>query len=139
MNRKIYTFTLILLFSCASLFARDNKFSIYNRTILPTSSKIGKIESGKLYSSENYFKQMFKDEYSLNWVERYVKDEYKYSFTKENSKILAELLPVKGPIYTSKITLKPNNRTINLLIEDKTIVKIILEKQSDKIIAMEII
>ncbi len=139
MNRKIYIFTLILLISCASLFARDNKFSIYNRTILPTSSKIGKIESGKLYSSENYFKQMFKDEYSLNWVERYVKDEYKYSFTKENSKILAELLPVKGSIYTSKITLKPNNRTINLLIEDKTIVKIILEKQSDKIIAMEII
>lgn len=139
MNRKIYIFTLILLISCASLFARDNKFSIYNRTILPTSSKIGKIESGKLYSSENYFKQMFKDEYSLNWVERYIKDEYKYSFTKENSKILAELLPVKGSIYTSKITIKPNNRTINLLIEDKTIIKIILEKQSDKIIAMEII
>ena len=139
MNRKIYIFTLILLISCASLFARDNKFSIYNRTILPTSSKIGKIESGKLYSSENYFKQMFKDEYSLNWVEKYIKDEYKYSFTKENSKILAELLPVKGSIYTSKITIKPNNRTINLLIEDKTIIKIILEKQSDKIIAMEII
>jgi hypothetical protein len=139
MNKKIFLFTLILFISIQSFFANDGSLEIYNNTILPRSNKIGLINSFNFGTSERYFKEMFEEEYDVNWVDKYIMDDYKYSFTKENSKLLAQLLPVDGAIYFGNMNYKPNNRTISVLIKNELIVQIIIDKSIDKIISMQFI
>lgn len=138
MNKKLFLFTLIIILSINFCFADDAKISIYERTILPKSSKIGDIESGIPYSLEKYIIEMFQLSYSTNWIEKYVNEEFQYSFTKENSKQLASLLPIEGSIYVSSTYYQPNNKTVNVLLNNNIVVKLILDKQFNKIIAMEI-
>lgn len=137
MNKKIYIFTLILLFSVTCIFSTDQKLNIYNDTILPTSSKIGEVENGKINSLENFTKEIFQQEYSVSWIENNVLDEYKYGFSKENSQILATLLPIKGPIYSTKVSTKANNRALTLLVNHDVIISVIYEKKIDKIISIK--
>ncbi len=139
MNKKIFLFTLILLTCVQSIFSKETSLEIYNSIILPRSNKIGLINSFNYRTGETYFKQMFEEEYNVEWVDRYIMDEYKYSFTKENSKFLAKLLPVEGSIYVGYMNYKPNNRTISVLIDNELIVQIILDNRVDKIISMQFI
>jgi hypothetical protein len=139
MNKKILLFTLILFANIQSFFANDTSLIIYNNTILPISNKIGMINSINSTESEKYFKEMFEEDFNVEWIDKYIMDDYKYSFTKENSKFLAQLLPIEGSIYVGKMNYKPNNRTISVLIENNLIVQIIIDKSIDKIIAMKFI
>jgi len=138
MNKKILLSTLIIIFCVNFIYAQEQKIKIYDVNILPVSSKIGMIQSGEIDSLENYSKKMFTQDYSLDWIERFVIDEYKYGFTKENSKVLASLLPVKGPIYTSKASIKANNRAITLLVNEDIIINLIFDEQLNKIISLSI-
>ncbi|MDC7238451.1 MAG: hypothetical protein PQJ45_11845 [Sphaerochaetaceae bacterium] len=139
MNKKILLFTLILFTNIPAFFANDTSLVIYNNTILPISNKIGMINSINSTESERYFKEMFEEDFNLEWIDKYIMDDYKYSFTKENSKFLAQLLPIKGSIYVGKMNYKPSNRTISVLIENNLIVQIIIDKNIDKIISMKFI
>lgn len=138
MNKKLFLFTLILLFSINICVGDEQKISIYTIPISPKSSKIGFIENGSPYSLEKYIIEMFQSSYSTDWIEKYVNEEFQYSFTKENSKQLASLLPIQGSIYVSQTYYQPNNITINVLINNDIVVKLILDKQFNKIISMEI-
>lgn len=134
MNKKIYSFTLIFIFSLYPIFSTDTTYISYDNYINPINTKIGEIDFGRQESISNLIKNILSDEYSNIWIDNYIKEEYKYMFSKKYSKTFVDLLPITKNFYCSKVKNYENNRSVSVYISDNMIINFIFDKNEDKII-----
>ncbi|MGD1822315.1 MAG: hypothetical protein ACPKM0_06055 [Pleomorphochaeta sp.] len=134
MNKKIYSFTLIFIFSLYPIFSTDTTYISYDNYINPTNTKIGEIDFGRQESISNLIKNILSDEYSNIWIDNYIKEEYKYMFSKKYSKTFVDLLPITKNFYCSKVKNYENNRSVSVYISDNMIINFIFDKNEDEII-----
>jgi len=137
MNKKIYCFTLICLISINFVFTNDIENYNKNKQILPINDYIGQVDFGNKNSLSNFVLEMFRQNYNTDWIESYVKDDYKYVFTKKYSKMFLELLPLNDPIYCSKQKIFKNNRAVSILFEKNKIITLLFDIEENKIINVD--
>lgn len=138
MNKKICCFTLIFLFSLNLLFSNVKELQNYNISVLPSNSLIGEIEFGNENSISNFIYNIFQEEFTKEWIDLYVSEEYKYYFSKKFSKSFLDILPLSQPFYCSKEKTFKNNISISIYTSDKIVLNIILDKTDNKIINISI-
>jgi len=136
MNKKILVFTFIILLSINNMYSNTSEIEIYNETIMPKSSKIGYLQFANQESLLKYTNQIFKEDYSPEWIEKNVQKEFRYGFSKQYSKKLASLLPIKETIYFSFITYQENNISLSIELISGEVIDIIYDKALNQIIAL---
>ncbi len=136
MNKKILVFTFIILLSISNIYSNNAQIEIYNQTIMPKSTKIGYLQFANQDPLLIHTNQIFKEEYSPDWIENNVQKEFRYGFSKKYSKKLALLLPIKETIYFSLITYQENNISLSLELSSKEIIDIIYDKSLNQIISL---
>ncbi len=134
MYKKICLFTLIFISLPNLIFSNEKDLLDYNITISPNNPIIGEIAYGEKDSTSTFIYNILKEDFSKDWIEKYVSNDYKYLFSKKYSKIFIELLPIKSNFYCSKLISFDNNNCISVYINKDNILNIILEKNTNKII-----
>ena len=134
MYKKICLFTLLLIISSNFVFSNEKELLNYNITISPNNPIIGEIDYGNTKSVSTYIYNILKEDFTKEWIEKYVCEDYKFMFTKKYSKLFIDLLPINTIFYCSQLKSFENNNSISVYINEDKILYIILENKTNKII-----
>lgn len=137
--KRIILLTAFLLIT-TSIFAYDPfLFTPENGNYFEAFDIKGKeIKTIEKTKNEIEIEKAISQDYCFNWVEEYVKEDCRYSFTKINDNLLTNLLPIKK-YYLLSEKQDTIETTVTVKIENKQYLNFIIDNDSNKIIALSLI
>lgn len=139
--KKISIFSLLLFFtSTYSIFGSSYTFSYDASPIIEASdNELGLIKSFQKSSLMNKMSNSLKEEYNVEWIEKYVSESQRYGFSRNYSKVLAKILPISINYYFLEPLEGSVETEITIREEDNTLLSFVYDSENSTLIAINLI
>lgn len=80
-----------------------------------------------------------KEEYNIEWIEKYVSESQRYGFSRNYSKVLAKILPLNKNYYFLEPLEGAIETEITIREEDNTLLSFVYDSKNSTLIAINLI
>lgn len=80
-----------------------------------------------------------KEEYNIEWIEKYVSESQRYGFSRNYSKVLAKILPLNKNYYFLEPLEGSIETEITIREEDNTLLSFVYDSKNSTLIAINLI